>query len=442
MTSIRRYLFAVLLSTVCIVNFTAALHGYKRSMAEADSLLEERLQGDALSLAKLAASNVVLPPDLYGNDRFYQVWRGQTLAFRSENAPAKAVVDMTSALHHANVNGYRWRIYVYPYMDNGDSVVIAHRYDLYTTFIEQMVVKSILPIIWVLPILGILVWFIVSIGLAKLNNLASALIARKPNDLRPLPVDNYPAELAVVVSSINQLLQRLAVVFEREQRFAADAAHELRTPLAALKVSLHNLQQEPIADTETLAGLDSSIDRMNHSIEQILSLYRLTPEKFQATSKACDLSAIARNCIAQLYSLCEAKQQTISFDGPDTAALVLGDEFALITVIRNLIDNASKYSPNQSEILVTLNCDTQRVRLTVADSGPGIPEADYRRALSRFYRVGGDQHASEVVGSGLGLSIVEHIVGLHTGRIQLGKSAALGGLEVCIDFPVSDGVAA
>jgi len=258
---------------------------------------------------------------------------------------------------------------------------------------------------------------------------------RRAGELQAVDAAGYPGELGIVIDSVNSLMERLAEAFEREQRFAADAAHELRTPLAAIKISLHNLSRQRDIDADTLQSLSDSIDRMGHSIEQILALYRFTPEQLQAASVRCDLRRIAQTVIIDMFDRCSAKQQSIELDAA-TDIHIDGGEFALQTLLRNLIDNASKYTPKGGSILLSLTKNEREACIAVDDSGPGIPEADYQRVFDRFYRVGGDRHASGVIGSGLGLSIVAHIVRLHGGRVNLQRSPKFGGLRIEVYLPL------
>jgi two-component system sensor histidine kinase QseC len=284
-------------------------------------------------------------------------------------------------------------------------------------------------------VIGALIWLIVGLGLKPLRTLAATLQSRRAGELQPVASDGYPQELGVVITSVNQLMERLAEAFAREQRFAADAAHELRTPLAAIKISLHNLAQQGGIDRETLQNLTRSIDRMSDSIEQILALHRFTPEQLKAASTRCDLRQLAQAAIIDLYEACRAKQQSIELEA-DAPVIVEGGEFALQTLLRNLIDNASKYTPAGGSILLSVTPRDGEACIAIDDSGPGIPEADHQRVFDRFYRVGGDRHASGVVGSGLGLSIIAQIVRLHGGHVALQRSPQLGGLRVEILLPV------
>jgi two-component system sensor histidine kinase QseC len=432
MRSIRAYLILALVATIFLANFVAAFHGYHRSIAAGDRLMDKQLIEMAQSLEQLDTSGSPPPAHLFGDSRLYQICdTSAQLLFRSSNAPSVPIATLVPGYSFASYNGLRWRIYVFRDMQDR-WIIAAQRSDLYTRLVEQMVLESILPIIWVLPVIALLVLVIVGIGLQPLKKLARTLQQRRPGELTPIERSGYPAELTVVVASINELLGRLSDAFDREQRFAADAAHELRTPLAAIKIDLHNLGSAPHLDQAALNQLEHSVDRMGQSIEQILTLYRFSPERLLATRTRCNLRQLAQQVIIDLYDGCVAKQQNIELEA--TPIEIEGQEFALQALLRNLIDNAVKYTPVGGAIRVSISGDEDQARVDVEDSGPGIPEADFKRVFDRFYRVGGDRHASDVIGSGLGLSIVEHIVSLHGGRITLGKSL-LGGLKVAIALP-------
>jgi two-component system sensor histidine kinase QseC len=433
--SIRHYLIIVLLASICLVNFLAALHGYTRSMSAGEALLDRQLDDYAHSLEVLVRElGAQLPPDLYADDRIFQVWEGDTLRAASANAPAALPGKRLSRGHHTvSYQGARWRLQASA--AGSYQIIAGQRFDVYTHLIEDMIVRSILPIIWVLPLLGMLIWIVVSHGISPLRQLADLLQSRSAGNLLPVDETGYPAELSVVVAAINNLMQRVADAFSREQRFAADAAHELRTPLTALRLHLHNLQRELPDQHELLASLNLSVERMANSIEQMLALYRLTPEKFYGELQRVDLLPLLQQVIVDLYPACAAREQTIALDSSDPIQIE-GDAFALQLLAKNLIDNASKYSPAGGAIHVAVRRCGAQVLLSVDDSGPGIPASDYRRVFDRFYRVGGDRHSSPVIGSGLGLSIVDHIVKLHRGTIRLDRSAGLGGLRVEVILPL------
>lgn len=452
MKSIRNFLIVVLLSVICLVNFVGALHGYQRSMSTAELLLSRQLQDKGeLLLAfhrqsdKKNITDNGLTIELeqleqwFEDDLLFQIWHGETLLKRSENAPQQPFAEYSQQRLATQQRYYRGTQWHYEFVvDEPLVLVVAQQQGHYSNLVETMIVESILPIIWVLPIIGLLIWWVVKYGLSPLHRLAAILRLRNDRDLTALNQSHYPVEISTVVVAINQLLARLQLALGRERRFAADAAHELRTPLAALKVNLHNLRRDLTSSPEQrqtiMDALESSVDRMSHSIEQILALHRFSPEQFTSNVQLCDLTQLARDSIAECYPLIENKQQSIALQG--SSCEIDGDKFGLSTLLRNLIDNASKYTPVAGQITVTVTRDSDQVILTVEDSGPGIAEDQRPQVTARFYRVGGDRHRSGVTGSGLGLSITESIAQLHGGELSLQRSTKLGGLCCKITFPV------
>ena len=435
MNSIRRFLVIVLLATITLINFLAALHGYRTSMVEAERLFDRQLQDIARVLAA-STGTAELDSSTRADARSisFQVWQSGQLMTASGNSPHEPLAPFEAGFHDVNFNSYRWRAYVRNEPRYDRWLIVAERIDVRFQLAESVIIQSLLPIILGLPIEGLLIWLIVGRGLRPLRDLATEMADKRSDDLSSLSESERPQELEVLSESINALLRRLEAAFEREKRFAADAAHELRTPLSVLKVQLHNLLRDVPADAERLQSLQAAVERMSHSVEQVLMLYRMTPDQFAAKFVQLDLASLARQVIAELYPQIEERDQQIELLGEH--ALMSGDAFALRTLLMNLLDNASKYSGQGGEIRVQVKATPDAVMLTVADSGPGIPAAEREQVFERFYRVGGDRHNSGIIGSGLGLAIVRHIAEMHQAEIALADSGLGAGLAVLINFPV------
>ena len=457
MKSIRIFLLVALLSTITLVNFIAALHGYRASMAEAQQLFDRQIAATARLLATLPVADHV-PLIVSENDlQAFQVWAAEGhLLLRSDNAPQAPMGDRQQGYSEQNFSGYRWRVYSYPGV-NGRWIQVAERVDLRYRLADEVVLQSVLPILLGLPLAGLLIWLVIGRGLSSLRNLAAELRNKRAEDLSPLALEAPPEELQPLVRSTNALLQRLQASFDRERRFSADAAHELRTPISALRVHADNLARElsenaqrrdGTAPPESLQQLQSSIERMAHLVEQMLNLVRMTPEHYPARFEAIDMHRLARDVIAELYPAFAGKQQEVELRGE--SALVQGDRFALVVLLQNLLNNASKYTPEGGCVLVTVQAEgqgkaqaeAQAIVLQVEDSGPGISPGEHKRVFERFYRVGGDRHASQATGCGLGLSIVQHIAELHHAGIRLTDSSLgnsqMPGLAVEVRFPAAD----
>lgn len=437
MKSIRLYLLLSLLATITLVNFISLLHGYQSSMAKAQQLFDSRLQSTARLIASANSEQVEsdVATDQQTPYTFYQILSrdGLQLLTRSGNAPSLLIGDLSEGFHDINFAGYRWRDYVHHDTHKDRWVVVAERTDIRYTLAEEVVVESLLPIVMAIPVAALIIWFAVSIGLKPLRQFAEQIHRKRADDLSPLQLENVPGELKTLVENTNALLTRLDDAFAREQRFSADAAHELRTPISVLKVHLHNLKKRLGAEDEDVELLREGVERMGHLIEQILALYRTSPDQAAVKFEEFDLFQLVQNLIARDYDQFENKQQSIDLEGK--SSLLNGNLFAIETLLKNLLANANKYTPEGGQIHVEVNHNEHEVQLIIEDSGPGIPEQQYQRVFERFYRINGDQHESGVVGCGLGLTIVKHIVDLHHADIELEHSSFDSGLKVSIDFP-------
>ncbi|HEY9034879.1 MAG TPA: ATP-binding protein, partial [Pseudomonadales bacterium] len=388
MRSIRRFLVIVLLASITLFNFVAAIRGYHTGMDESSRLFDAQLATMATVISQMDVTRLepVSLPAL--GDLAIQVYSAdRQLLYRSGNAPAEALSSFSSGFSYAGFSSRHWRSYCLLSDDRQHWIMVAERMDNRYRIAESIVLKTLFPIIVGLPVIGLLIWLIVGSGLQPLYNLASQLGNKKPGDLSMLDNADTPVELTRLTSSINALLQRLANSVSRERRFSGDAAHELRTPLSVLKTQVYNLQKKWPADDPAIAGINASLDRMTHLIEQLLILYRTTPEQFMACFADVDLYTQAQQVIASLYDTIEQKHQHIELIG-DQSRLV-GDEFALTALLKNLVDNASKYTPAHGHIRVSLTDLPDRVHLVVEDSGPGIDPALHQRVFERFYRVNG-----------------------------------------------------
>jgi len=440
MKSIRTFLVIVLLATMTLIIFTAALRGYRGSMQQTERLFDRQLQ-DLADLLDEFSGTPTEPANMPENETpessiAFQIWGNGSLLHRSVNAPETPIVEFETGYHETNFNGHRWRSLAKQTSQTGRWVIVAERTDIRSRLAEEVILEAVTPIIFGLPVAGLLIWLIVGYGMRPLNRLARELGTRTSDDLTPLPADQTPAELTQVILSINDFLARLAASFGREQRFAADAAHELRTPISVLKVHLHNLAHELPPGNPNIARLKDGIDRMGHLVEQILALHSTAPDQFMANFRPLDLHALAREVISRRYPDFSARDQQIELVGGESR--MIGDRFALETLLQNLLSNAGKYTPRGGRILVRVQSGTRSIVLTIEDSGPGIAPEEYERVFERFHRVGGDRHASSQSGCGLGLAIVQHIAELHDASISLGPSSFDSGLSVRIDFPVSE----
>lgn len=453
MASIRLFLTLTLIAIIVLVSFLSSLRGYRESMAEAETLFDMQLQEHAKLLSLVAPTTnssgaaklleeIVLPQqsnlELSTESLIaYQVFDEQgELTMRSVTAPWTAMSPLEVGYSDRNFSGYRWRVLVIHIPDEQRWVMAAQRLDVRYELAESVILEAVIPTVLSIPLAALLIWFIVGYGLRPIKLLAQAVRSREVTDLSAVRLDNVPRELTPLTLSTNDLLRRLQSSFNREKRFAADAAHELRTPISILKVQVHNLLEERAAPSATLQELQLSIDAMGHLVEQILVLNRTAPDQYMVKFNPMDLYTLVQEVISNEYEAVLSREQQFDLEG--ASAFIRGDSTALRSLISNLIANASKYSPAHARIRVRIVQRSTRVSMIVEDSGPGIPLQFRERVFDRFYRIDGDRHASGVSGSGLGLAIVKHIVEMHRGQIVLSSSKELGGLCVTIHFDADE----
>lgn len=452
MASIRLFLTLTLIAIIVLVTFLSSLRGYQESMIEAENLFDLQLLEyvKLLSLIRPAGNTagldaaideLLLPQqsdlDLSAEMLIaHQVFSDDgALLSRSVIAPLSAMGPFEVGYRDVNFNGYRWRLLVIRDPESQRWLMVAQRYDVRYELAESVILQSVMPTVLSIPLAAILIWFIVGYGLRPISQLAREVRSREASDLSRVQLDGVPRELTPLTQSTNDLLRRLHSSFSREKRFAADAAHELRTPISTLKVQVHNLLAELDRPSATAEELRQGVDAMGHLVEQILVLNRTAPDQYMVQFVSLDLYELVREVISSEFEQVLQREQVFELEGG--SALVNGDATALRSLVQNLLSNASKYTPVGGSIRMTVREVSQQVQLVAEDSGPGIPQTYHERVFDRFYRLDGDRNASGVSGSGLGLAIVKHIVEMHGADIVLSESTALGGLCVTIMFKTS-----
>jgi two-component system sensor histidine kinase QseC len=357
--------------------------------------------------------------------------RGQLLA-SSPNAPklnrAAPMGFGTTTIHQE-----KWRTFQLVTKKNR-RIVIYHPHHTRLYIEENANTKAIIIILLTIPPLGLFLWIIISRSLVSIGQASREIKQRAHNNLNPISTDNIPVEIRPLIAEINSLFDRLHSNFLRESRFAADAAHELKTPLAALKTHVQVAQSMRTAkEIKTcLDKINQGVDRANHTIDQLLTLSRTMPDVHMNAHTLVPLSQVVKQVIAEHAPTALKRDIALSLnDQLPEDAVIFGHDIALQTLMNNLLDNAIRYSPDQTEIHVTLMADHDEYILEVVDQGPGIPQALRERVFERFYRVIGTQQT----GTGLGLNIVHQIVALHKGKITLDSVDGGTGLKVRVTLP-------
>ncbi|MCB1908291.1 MAG: sensor histidine kinase N-terminal domain-containing protein [Rhodocyclaceae bacterium] len=300
---------------------------------------------------------------------------------------------------------------------------------------SRVVTGVLLPQFAIIPLAVVLVWLGLTRGIAPLSRLQRILRRRRPSDLSPISTIGVPEEVRPLIIAFNEMMERLEENLHAQQRFIADAAHQMRTPLTGLRMQteLALLESEPEALRSSLQQIAGSAERASHLINQLLSLARAesSSEKIYAVERV-DLSALVKNVVEELFPRALAKQIDLGIEVCDGELGIDGNPVLLRELVKNLVDNAIKYTPAGGQVTVRTQA-TDFAILEVEDSGIGIPEADRERVFERFYRVLG----SGEDGSGLGLPIVREIAELHRARATLNPNPSGRGTIAQVVFPCS-----
>ena len=297
----------------------------------------------------------------------------------------------------------------------------------------QMFLGVVLPQLVLILIAGLLVWLGVARGLAPLRQLREAVAARSHRDLSPITAEHAPAEVHPLVHALNELLARLDEVLTFQNRFIADAAHQLRTPVAGLKAHIEVAlrEQDPARMRESLAHLYTSVERLSRLVSQLLSLARNEPNTVKTLPLApVDLAALAFEVTTEWVPEAYKKDIDLGFEGPGQPAMIRGDAVRLTELIHNLVDNAVRYSRHKGRVTVRV-VDAGSPAVSVSDDGPTIPEAERARVFERFHRLLGTHKD----GSGLGLAIVREIATLHGATVTVEDDADGVGNRFTVRFP-------
>jgi len=310
---------------------------------------------------------------------------------------------------------------------------VAQAIDEREAIATRTALRALLPFIVLIPLIGAMIWFAVSRGLSPLESMSRALGKRRPDAMAPLAERNLPDELKPLAASVNALLARLDAALGAQRRFTADAAHELRTPLAALKLQLdvaRRVGDDP-ARVAAYDDLEGGVARASHLVDQLLTLARVEPEALAARAGPCDVVALAKDAIVARGALAAQKRVDLGL-AREAPATVRGDAASLAILLSNLVDNALRHAPEGGRVDVAVDRgEDGGAVLTVADNGPGIPADERERVFDRFYRGEG----TIATGSGLGLSIVKRVADAHGATIALDAPHQGTGLVVTVRFP-------
>lgn len=368
--------------------------------------------------------------DDYADAHMFRIWKDDRIRLFSSTAFPSTIAVLRTGFSDTTYDGEWWRVYSLPIPDTGAVVEVGEKQDLRNTLVLNIMLNLFFPLLILVPVVGLVVWYSINHGLRPIHGLVRQIRSRSPDDLTVIPMEGLPRDLFPLGRSLNQFLNKLDRSLTAERRFADQAAHQLRTPHAGLKLLLQMLGKAD-SDAERkaiLADLVASNDKATRLIERMLQAARVSHQPIQL--KAVRLYDVTASVIAEFGAIITFKRHDVSLEG-DESCEVNADEPLLRLLIGNLVDNAIKYTPADGKITVSITPGAGTWSLSITDSGPGIPQ-QYREAVfQRFYRV----NTPEADGAGLGLAIVSDIVERLSANIALNVPPSGLGLSVAVTLP-------
>ncbi|MCC8404834.1 two-component sensor histidine kinase [Paraburkholderia sp. MMS20-SJTN17] len=438
MKSIRRWLLGWLIFGMAATSVVAAYAIFNTARREASELFDYELRTVALSLPATlsgAGHGERRGPDLGGlaDDRIViEIWDSSgALVYHSGQAPV--FERLPPGFNTVRRGDYHWRTFGVEQKDRFAQVAqpVSVRDDLAL----RLALHTLWPLGVLLPVTMALVLLVVARGLAPIGGLSRGLATRSIDSLEPLRLDGTtPVEIRPLVEALNDLLQRLHTASQAQRTFIADAAHELRSPLAALKLQLQSASRDGslTGEGQTLERLEQRVNRIIHLVQQLLTLAREDAQPVTSTVPV-SLRRIGEQAVSDCSVLAELHEIDLGLEceharTPNDAYMVLAEPHSISVLLGNLINNAIRHTPQGGRVDVVLRREGERVGLDVVDTGPGIPEAELERVFDRFYR--GEESKGE--GSGLGLAIVARIAERHQLELSLRNNVGAPGLRVSV----------
>ncbi|RYX97877.1 MAG: hypothetical protein EOO28_03130 [Comamonadaceae bacterium] len=405
-------------------------------------LQEQGLLGEKLPTASPASAATAAGEPAKLKLYYQLVTADGRIARRADQAPSSpfsSALNEDGEFQNVWVQGKAWRVYLLRGEGLGFQVQVGQPWDERLDLLEEMADELVWPALGMLALLAGFSWFVIRRLLSPLERTAARIAGKSPHDLQPIDATQDPRELKPIVNALNLVLARLGSALQAERRFTADAAHELRTPLAGLRMRIQLMQRQSgattattTADGQALQLLRDDVDRCTHLVESLLTLARLDPQSAQSLAlKEVDVEALFDR-LNSGPARAQALARHVSLQFTHHVQAVKANSALIESALRNLIDNALRYCPAGSRVEVTaVALPGGGVRFCVSDNGPGVAAADRERLAERFFRVLG----SGETGSGLGLSIVARVASLHGGTLDFGSGLDGRGLGVVIDIP-------
>jgi two-component system sensor histidine kinase QseC len=442
--SLQSQLITLVLGAVLAIFMLIASLTWLDASHEIDEILDSHLTQAASLLVVQEANEVgeneqqIDAPILhrFAQKTLFQVFHEGKLSLRSANAPDTPIqaIDQhfTAGFSTITIGQENWRVFATDGAENDIKVFVAEKLETRASILQAVFRSMLVPLGLALPALGIAIWWAIRRGMRPLRELSLSLQQRKAGSLEPLPTEHCNIEILPMIKALNDLFQRTHDLHKAEQRFTADAAHELRTPIAALRTQAQVAlaETDPVLQKRALQNTLAACDRASRLVDQLLTLAKLENQT-QVEMHACHLSQLIKQCMADLAPRAIQKQQQLGFDCDETISdQTYANEVLLAVLFRNLIDNAIRYSPTLAIINISLSSDGDNLLVVIEDSGKGMDQSAIEQLGERFLRVTEEQES----GSGLGWSIVHSIVQVHQLAIQVKTSKKLGGLAIHIHF--------
>ena len=438
--SLQLQLLAGTLTFVGAVWLVLSVVAWREAESEAEELFDAHLAQTAALLVVLSSEESgdlpeELPSHRYARKVAFQIWsdKGKLLA-RSITAPREPLTDESKGFSDRRIDGRHWRIYSKRDEKHRHRILVAETYEARNAVGRELAKHLLTPLVFALPMLAFGLVLLMRHRFKPLQRLASSIGQRSPDRLDPIALSGVPSEIQPIIEQINRLLQRVSDSIDQERRFTADAAHEIRTPLAVIRTyaQVAAAAVEPEERERALTSVVQASDRATHLLGQLLTMARLDNDAITRNFVICDLRTIAVDVIAEITPHALEKQVEVMLD-EGASTWVSGEPALLAVLLRNLIDNAIRYSPAGTFVAVTIKPVDGQIRLAVSDQGPGIPAHERERVLSRFTRLAGNA----APGSGLGLSIALRIAQIHGTTLLLQDGPGEYGLSVCVTFPAT-----
>jgi two-component system sensor histidine kinase QseC len=432
--SLKQRLLLLSITTVVLVWMGTAVFTYYDANQEFNEILDAHLaQSAALLVAQTShdLDEVEIAPILhhYSQRVAFQVWEnGKLLRLHSVNAPTEPLSFQQRGFSNSVINKKTWRVFSTWDKVSNNLVMVAELTEERDELAAGIIANLLKPLLISLPLLTLLLWIAVTRGLRPLVRLTNEIQQRKPDALTPLDAGYAPGEVVPLINHLNRLFVRIEASMQQERRLTADAAHELRTPIAGIKAQAQ-VARGATNEAERTHALDNAIfgcDRAAHLIEQLLTLARMDALS-EAITRSCSLRFLCAEVIATLAPAALNKGVRLELSEGNEASMC-GDPLLLRILLRNLIDNAVRHTSKNTTVKVGVTNQPGQVRLTISDDGPGISDADLSRITERFYRPANTRSS----GSGLGLSIVKRITEIHGATMQIAAQGT--GLCVTVNF--------